>query len=421
MMSSVSEFEGLMEAALNTEQICFGIAITTFNRRKLLMDLIAELKKLTQTPFELVVCDDGSQDDTVEVLRQSGITVIGGTNRGIAWNKNRGLYYLINVVRCDVVLLIDDDVMPICAGWERPWIEATCRYGHVNLGHPNHPETVLAGNGSAADPALATLIAGWAFSCSRQMLPQVGYLDLRFGRYGHEHSDFSFRAVRAGFGGIVVGNGQSSQTLFFVVDGGLRAVPTVSSGTQEELNTNARLLAELGKDQIYRHAWRNDAEMGAFLAEMAAVAPDVSVSQPSRVKNYSSIEAYFKEIQQNSGEPTKDGSCKHKKVFLIAVDQETGIEAALAGGETIIAVEPDAKLYYTLAERFADAITEGRLVLENFAPAPRGGEIAMLTPRDGGRPYPVATISWGELVAKHGRPARVHMAAEIPGFPTMTG
>lgn len=402
-------------------QLRLGIAITTFNRRNVVLELIARIRKLTLSPFELVVCDDGSEDGTIEALRQKGEIVIGGTNRGIAWNKNRGLYYLLNVARCDVALLIDDDVMPTRLGWELPWVSATWRYGHVNLGHPSHPKTVLAGAGTVEEPGLATVISGWAFSCSRHALPQIGYLDLRFGRYGHEHSDFSFRAVRAGFGGVVIQDGARKQTLFFIIDGGLKTVPTVSSGTQEELAANGRLLAELGKDQVYRHAWRDDAQMQAFLAEMAAASPMEQAGQLGQPKIYENLAAYEQARSQPVLAGAGESSVEPGLTFLVGVGQKQEIDEALAGGRKVVAVQPDARLYYALTEQFAAPIAEGRLVVENFAPAPRGGEIALLQPGDGSRPYPVATISWEELVAKHGRPARVHMGTAIPGFPAMAG
>ncbi|MDE1895681.1 MAG: glycosyltransferase family 2 protein [Rhodospirillales bacterium] len=108
-------------------------------------------------------------------------------------------------------------------------------------------------------------------------------------------------------------------------------------------------------------------------------------------------------------------------VFFIGGSDPVLIEEMLTTGQRVVAVEPDAKFYYTLAEQFAAPIAERRLVLENFAPAPRGGEIALLTPGDGGRPYHVVTISWEELVAKHGHPTHVHMGGEVPGFPALPG
>ena len=105
--------------------------------------------------------------------------------------------------------------------------------------------------------------------------------------------------------------------------------------------------------------------------------------------------------------------------FLIGSPDLAVIEDALSQDRRVIVVQPDVRVHYAVSDYFAAAIAEGRLVLENYAPAPRGGETAMLTPADGGRAYPVATISWDELVAKHGRPARVHMSGVVPGFPVI--
>ncbi|WP_234730805.1 glycosyltransferase family 2 protein [Acidocella facilis] len=101
--------------------------------------------------------------------------------------------------------------------------------------------------------------------------------------------------------------------------------------------------------------------------------------------------------------------------MFVAMPDHERIRQALASARVVI-VEPDVRAYYALTEQFAAEIAEGRLVVENFAPAARGGEIAMLTPGGGGRAYPVATISWDELVAKHGMPTKVYLGAELPGF-----
>lgn len=252
----------------------FGIAITTLNRRALVLEQVAKIRSLTTMPFELVICDDGSSDGTVEVLRAQGERVIGGVQRGIAWNKNRGIFYLLNVANCDVVLLLDDDIIPIAKGWEREWVEAAQLWGHVNQAHPAYRGSVVRGALTAADPGLAGTIPGWALAFSRIALAGIGYFDIRFGRYGHEHSDLSFRAVRAGFGGVEIEQNGASQTLFYVIEGGLAGVPSKTTGTSEDLETNARLLGELGKEQIYRHAWRDDAGMADFLAGLSGAAPE---------------------------------------------------------------------------------------------------------------------------------------------------
>lgn len=241
-----------------------GIAITTYNRRNQVVGLSAAIRLLASTPIDLVICDDGSSDNTVKTLLSVGETVIGGRNGGIARNKNRGIWYLLNRTKADAILLLDDDVLPVIHGWEQEWLSAVEHYGHVNFSYPSYRHCVVSGSATAADPALATMICGCALAFSREVIASLGFMDPRFGRYGHEHSDLSFRAVRAGYGGF----NANGETLFCVIDGGLEDHAGVSSGTHEDVERNGRLLAELGSDPIYRHAWRDDVERAEFLSEL---------------------------------------------------------------------------------------------------------------------------------------------------------
>ncbi len=264
--------------AASRQELRLGIAITTFNRRNTVVDLVHRIRQLTTDAFDLVICDDGSTDNTVDALRNAGETVIAGFNRGIAWNKNRGLFYLLNVVRSDIILLIDDDILPTKLGWQQEWVTATWAYGHINNAPVAFRDSLIGGSCTAADPGLATAISGWAFAYSRIALASIGFLDIRFGRYGHEHSDFSFRAIRAGFGGMVFPRSGGKTVCFYVIEGGIIGVPSTSSGTQAELETNGRLLAQFGSDPTYRHAWRTDDEMRIFLEEINETAADATLA-----------------------------------------------------------------------------------------------------------------------------------------------
>jgi glycosyl transferase family 2 len=70
-----------------------GIAITTFNHSRMMAAQVKARRRRTSGSFHLVVCDDGSTDDTVATLRGEDVTVITGPRRGIAWNKNRGSFF----------------------------------------------------------------------------------------------------------------------------------------------------------------------------------------------------------------------------------------------------------------------------------------------------------------------------------------
>src|ERR1700679_2523970 len=95
-----------------------GIAVITYRRRDRFEPLMERLERFTETPHELVVADDGGHDGTVEWCRRRGARVVTGENRGVARNKNRGLFALASL-GCDPILIVEDDVYPDAVGWER--------------------------------------------------------------------------------------------------------------------------------------------------------------------------------------------------------------------------------------------------------------------------------------------------------------
>jgi hypothetical protein len=252
-----------------------GIAVTTYNRGSVVQELLDALATTTTCGYDLIVCDDGSTDGTVDLVRSRGVRVIAGANRGIAWNKNRGLYYLLAYTASEVVLLLDDDVLPTCVGWEQEWLAAALRFGHINLAHPEIPEALLGGNCTADEPGVATLIPGVCIASTRQALTEVGFMDTRFHGYGHEHVEYTLRFLRAGYGGALWQreSGELS-AYYYVISSGLvlRDVPAVSDYRNEP--ANRALSLALRTEELYRHAWRTAEERAQILAEIRAVAPD---------------------------------------------------------------------------------------------------------------------------------------------------
>ena len=110
-----------------------GVGIITYNRAQVVAETVARVLAHTRHPFALAVADDGSEDGTAERLREKGVQVVSGRNMGIAWNKNRALFYLIGILSCDVVILLEDNSRPNQDGWERESIEGTRKWGHNNF------------------------------------------------------------------------------------------------------------------------------------------------------------------------------------------------------------------------------------------------------------------------------------------------
>jgi glycosyltransferase involved in cell wall biosynthesis len=244
-----------------------GVAITTYNRSRTIIDLLARLERFTSVDFDLVISDDGSTDGTADMLRGARFSAILGPNRGIAWNKNRGLFHLMNRTSADIILLMDDDVLPCVHGWEQEWIAASREYGHVNFAPAHLRHHVLTGACRAADPGITHIVGGQCLAFTREALLNIGYFDPRFGKYGHEHSDVSFRCLRAGFGGVRRDNGPEPSAYFYVIDSGLELRDVPSNSDIESLERNGALLHAVAGDPIYRLPWRNDAEMVVFLSD----------------------------------------------------------------------------------------------------------------------------------------------------------
>jgi len=85
------------------------VAIPAYNAEKTLAGLVAQLKEIPQVSSVLVV-DDGSSDDTAEVARKSGATVISfETNFGKGASLKTAFRYAI-VKGYDYVITMDADL-----------------------------------------------------------------------------------------------------------------------------------------------------------------------------------------------------------------------------------------------------------------------------------------------------------------------
>lgn len=244
-----------------------GIGIITCRRPRIAAETALAVRRFTRAPFELVIADDGSPPGMVDELAAEA-PVITGLNRGVTWNKNRALFHLHAVRRCDVVILLEDDTRPTAAGWERVWVEAGRRYGHANLAGDWFRHTFLRGQGTPDDPYLSRDFSGQCTVFSPQALNFAGYLDTRYRGFGIGHVDHTHRMARAGFGA------QADPThgmLFFLLQSALTIVPTESARKEEDVQRNHALYQTLSHEGIYRAPWSTDDELRALRAELEAI------------------------------------------------------------------------------------------------------------------------------------------------------
>ena len=84
-----------------------SVIIPTYNRGWILKEAVESVLAQDFTDYELIVVDDGSTDDSREILNSFGqkIIVLRQPNQGVSAARNRG----IAAARAQLVALLDSD------------------------------------------------------------------------------------------------------------------------------------------------------------------------------------------------------------------------------------------------------------------------------------------------------------------------
>jgi glycosyltransferase involved in cell wall biosynthesis len=261
-----------------------GIGVTTFNRCRKLEICVSRVQELTSHPFHLVVADDGSTDETASVCAQRKILTVTGPNQGIAWNKNRALFFLHQVLGCDVIILIEDDCYPNNPGWEREWITGAEKWGHLNFCGYWFREKALSGTGQLESPFLSASLSGQCAGFSDQALSICGYMDARFKGYGYEHAEHSSRLVRAGFGGEMRRAERGElEPHYYQLAADLTVLSDESYRDEESLDANWTTWTRMHGDPVYRYPWTTKAEFRQFRGEMRSTAARANLPMARRL------------------------------------------------------------------------------------------------------------------------------------------
>jgi GT2 family glycosyltransferase len=195
-----------------------AIVIPTWNRRDLVCACLDTLRAQTWRAFEVIVVDDGSEDDTAEVLARDypeARVIRLARNGGFVAAANAGLQQ----ATAPWILLLNNDMTlaPDCL----EHLMAAAQAGTADLLAPlvcwqDEPEVIysagdrLCRNGrpeaigfrqprAAFEPPRQVFgVSGGAGLIRRTVLERIGYLEPAFTAY-FEDADFSCRARLAGF------------------------------------------------------------------------------------------------------------------------------------------------------------------------------------------------------------------------------
>ena len=260
-------FESITDEYLATLNV--GIGIITFNRKDHLAKTVEAVKTFTTGDYQLIVADDGSKDDTVDWCKQNDVPHTNCENKGVVRNKNRALYYLNEVKKVDVLILLEDDCRPNKENWQKEWVISALLWGHINYAHKRiikKEEAVLSGTGSSTSPYLCKLVTGQCTACSKEAMDNVGYLDPRFSGYGAGHVEWTERFIRQGYNGTT-----EKHWVYPAINTGLNSDDAPTFKNPEQLEKNRALKKKISKESHKREAWIGKQERQEFLEEIQSI------------------------------------------------------------------------------------------------------------------------------------------------------
>jgi len=153
-----------------------SVIITTRNRSKYLKEAIKSVLAVQGQKFdiEIIVVDDGSTDDTPEVLKQYPVVHLRTSGIGMANARNTGL----RAARGDFVTLLDDDDMWLPTNIA-PHIELFEQHPEYGAVHAQSQLADYAGTPFGEPVPAGPLPSGWIFEELLTYWPQVGTIVTR--------------------------------------------------------------------------------------------------------------------------------------------------------------------------------------------------------------------------------------------------
>ena len=187
-----------------------GIGITTHNRPEVLAHTLERIREFTPGA-KIVVVDDASDVPVTGAYRFD-------KNVGIARAKNKCLELL--APDCDELFLFDDDCYPRCDDWWLPYVESPEPHLmriFLDLAGPNKLHDTAEVHRDSRHVAY-TSPRGCMLYVNRKVLDVVGGMDVRFGRWGYEHGNWSNRIHCAGLTSWRFGDVVDSEKLVHSMD-----------------------------------------------------------------------------------------------------------------------------------------------------------------------------------------------------------
>lgn len=182
-----------------------SVVVCSYNGAATITGCLQGLVELDYPAYEIIVVDDGSQDDTADLAGKYPVTLISTPNQGLSSARNTGLSY----AQGEIVAYIDDDAYPD-EHWLRYLAYAFTHSEHAGIGGPNiapaedGPIAKCVANAPGGPvhvlltDEIAEHIPGCNMSFRKSALLQIGGFDPVF-RTAGDDVDICWRIQQAGY------------------------------------------------------------------------------------------------------------------------------------------------------------------------------------------------------------------------------
>jgi glycosyltransferase involved in cell wall biosynthesis len=185
-----------------------GVAITTVSNKKEVTDVFTScyntiIPNLEGVDHVFIHDDCSTYQPHIDYLRSLESPLIhvhiSGGNVGVPVAKNRCIDYLINQKKCDIIFLLDDDVVIKDPSWTARYVDCMKKTPYRFLSGCSKPEIGHLKNRNVINGITMVdyiLLQGVFLVLHREAVEKIGGFVYRGNKYGHEHTEYTHRAHR---------------------------------------------------------------------------------------------------------------------------------------------------------------------------------------------------------------------------------
>lgn len=184
--------------------------MATYNRLDLTKRMMSSLFKSTNVPFNFVIVDNGSSDDTVKYLTETAVDakknnidihiIKNKENKGIAIARNQALK-LADELNTDWYCTVDNDI-EVPNGWLIECIEilkSVKKYGMIGVNMEGNQYPIVTEGGKTFQKKPQGNLGTACMVFHKSLHKMIGFFTTEYGKYGEEDSDFGMRARVVGY------------------------------------------------------------------------------------------------------------------------------------------------------------------------------------------------------------------------------